>query len=218
MTINRRGGKHKHFKRTRNNTGEDKQNPKNIEKAMVQYSEYYAIILKSLGNKRFEIRVVDTLWKGKKRIFNASLRGSKKMRRFRSILSRGAQNNRLIKIGYDESISLIDVIHAFHDWESIYLQDEKREDGERRIILDTYEDNNSSFKFDLVSNNNENQFKGNKKEKNSISIKDLTGIPSSDEEDEEYNFAALNPQKYKKDNKYNSIPNKEIDDNFIDNI
>ena len=38
------------------------------------------------------------------------------------------------------------------------------------------------------------------------------------EEDEEYNFAALNPQKYKKDNKYNSIPNKEIDDNFIDNI
>lgn len=215
MTINRKGGKHKHFKRTRN-TGEDKQNPKNIEKTMLGFSEYYAIVLKSLGNKRFEIRVVDTLWKGKKKIFNASLRGSKKMRKFRSLLTRGAQNNRLVKIGYDESISLVDVIHVYHDWESIYLQDEKREDGEERIILNTKEDNMSSFKFDKVSNKNVNRF--DKKKKKSISIKELTGIPSSDDEEEEYNFAALNPQKYKKDNKYNSISNKEIDDDFIDNI
>ena len=134
MTINKKGGKHKHLKRTRNNTGEDRKNPKNIERTNIEYSEYYAIVLKSLGNKRFEIRVVDTLWKEKKRVFNASLRGSKKMRKFRPLLMRGAQNNRLVKIGYDESISLVDIIHVYQDWES-YLQEEVNEDGERRFIL-----------------------------------------------------------------------------------
>ena len=29
MTINKKGGKHKHLKRTRNNAGEDRKNPKN---------------------------------------------------------------------------------------------------------------------------------------------------------------------------------------------
>lgn len=202
MTINKKGGKHKHLKRRRNNGGEDRKNPKNIQKPISKFSEYYAIVLKSLGSKRFEIQVVDALWNEKKIIFNVSLRGSKKMRKFRRLLTKGAQNNRLVKIGYYTDISLVDIIHVYEDWESNYLQDEICEDGEtKRIILNNEENSNNSIKFNRDPNKKENRFM--KKKVDSISIKDLTGIPSSDEEEEEeYNFAALNPQKYKKDKKF----------------
>jgi len=58
----------------------------------MKWGEYYAIILKSLGSKRFDVKIVDRLWeKGKKRTHNASIRGSKKMNRYRNLLKNGNQ-------------------------------------------------------------------------------------------------------------------------------
>lgn len=224
MTINKKGGKHKHLKRNRNNKTEDRRNPKNIDSALNEMGEYYAIILKSLGSKRFDVKIVDRLWeKGKKRTYNASIRGSKKMNRYRSLLKNGNQSNRLIKVTYDSSIQLIDIIHAYQDWEGEYLIEEEmcflNGEQEQRIVINGIDDTEGGFKFETVSCKRKDVFR--EKKKNTVSMSELTGIPSSDEEGEEevqHEFAALNKQRYKKVSRYKDTMSKEDFDTFIDEI
>jgi hypothetical protein len=229
MTINKKGGKHKHLKRNRNNNPEDRKNPKHISRASVEIGEYYAVILKSLGSKRFDIKIVDRLWEtGKKRTYNASMRGSKKMNRYRGILKNGNQSNRLIKVTYDSSIEFIDIIHAYQDWETEYLIEEEMccpsgtEGEEQRIIMDASADAEGGFKFETVSGKRKDTFR--EKKKNTVSMSELTGLPSSsDEEDEDgevkqHEFVALNKQRYKKVSKYKDTMSQKDFDDFIDNI
>ena len=226
MTINKKGGKHKHLKRDRNNKTEERRNPKNIDRASYEMGEYYAIVLKSLGSKRFDIKIVDRLWEtGKKRTYNASMRGSKKMNRYRGILKNGNQSNRLIKVTYDDSIQFVDIIHAYQDWEGEYLVEQEmctiNGEQEQRIVIDASADAEGGFRFETVSGKRKDTFR--EKKKNTVSMSELTGLPSSDEEDEDgevkqHEFVALNKQRYKKVSKYKDTMSQKDFDDFIDNI
>ena len=113
MTINRKGGKHKHMKRIRNNGGEDRKNPKHIQFANNADGEYYAKVIKAYGNKRFEVEVVDTLWDHKKRTHTASMRGSRKIRKFGRVTA-----DKLVMITFDESIGYMNIHLVYQDWGS----------------------------------------------------------------------------------------------------
>lgn len=204
MTINRKGGKHKHMKRNRN-VGEDRRNPKHIRKALFEMGEFYAKVIKPYGNKRFEVTIVDTTWQQKKRTMTASLRGSKKMRKFDRVTA-----DKIVMVTYDDTIGYLDIAHVYKDWEVSHLTKEKIEEtGEFRIVLDnTVRDDVFNFDYSLLNSS----VKTEKDDPKSVSIAELTGIASDDEEEEEeVNYQ--NVSYTKKSNK-----KKEDLDNFIDNI
>ena len=194
MTINRKGGKHKHMKRNRN-VGEDRKNPKHIRRALSEMGEFYAKVIKPYGNKRFEVTIVDTTWKGKKITMTASLRGSKKMRKFERVTS-----DKIVMVTYDDTIGYLDIAHVYKDWEVSYIKKDKvEENGEFRIILDNVvKDNVFSFDFSLQNT----EVKTREDDPRSISISELTGIPSDDEE-EEVNYQ--NVSHIKTSNKKNDL-------------
>ena len=194
MTINRKGGKHKHMKRNRN-VGEDRKNPKHIRRALYEMGEFYAKVIKPYGNKRFEVTIVDTTWKGKKITMTASLRGSKKMRKFERVTS-----DKIVMVTYDDTIGYLDIAHVYKDWEVSYIKKDKVEEtGEFRIILDNVvKDNVFSFDFSLQNT----EVKTKEDDPRSISISELTGIPSDDEE-EEVNYQ--NVSHIKTSNKKNDL-------------
>ena len=204
MTINRKGGKHKHMKRNRN-VGEDRRNPKHIRKALSEMGEFYAKVIKPYGNKRFEVTIVDTTWEQKNRTMTASLRGSKKMRKFDRVTT-----DKIVMVTYDDTIGYLDIAHVYKDWEVSYLKKDKVEEtGEFRIVLDnTVRDD--VFSFDYSLQNTSVQTK--KDDPKSISIAELTGIAS----DDEYNEEEVNYQNVSYTKKSNK--KKEDLDNFIDNI
>jgi len=176
MTINRKGGKHKHMKRNRN-VGEDRKNPKHIRRALSEMGEFYAKVIKPYGNKRFEVTIVDTTWKGKKITMTASLRGSKKMRKFERVTS-----DKIVMVTYDDTIGYLDIAHVYKDWEVSYIKKDKVEEtGEFRIILDNVVKDNV-FSFDFSLQNKEEKTKED--DPRSISISEITSIPSDDEEEE----------------------------------
>ena len=203
MTINRKGGKHKHMKRNRN-VGEERKNPKHIRKALNEMGEFYAKVIKPYGNKRFEVTIVDSTWQQKKRTMTATLRGSKKMRKFERVTA-----DKIVMVTYDETIGYLDIAHVYKDWEVSYLKKDKVEEtGEFRIVLDnTVGDYTFSFDYSLQNTSKQTD----KDDHKSISIAELTGIVSDDEEEEEVNYQ--NVSYSKKSNK-----KKEDLDNFIDNI
>ena len=203
MTINRKGGKHKHMKRNRN-VGEERNNPKHIRKAFNEMGEFYAKVIKPYGNKRFEITIIDSTWKGKNRTMTASLRGSRKMRRLGRLTA-----DKIVLVTYDDTINYIDIAHIYKDWEVSHLKKDKVEEtGEFRIVLDnTVRDDVFSFDYSLQNTS----VQTDKDDPKSISIAELTGIASDDEEEEEVNYQ--NVSYTKKSNK-----KKEDLDNFIDNI
>ena len=176
MTINRKGGKHKHMKRTRNNGGEDRKNPKHIQFANNADGEYYAKVIKPYGNKRFEVKVVDTLWKHKKRTHTASMRGSRKVRKFGRVTA-----DKLVMITFDESIGYMNIHLIYQDWETDYIR-KNCDDGSggKRIIMSA-EINEEAFQFDYSFLDEPNE--ASSKESKLISISQLTGIPSDDEDD-----------------------------------
>jgi len=176
MTINRKGGKHKHMKRTRNNGGEDRKNPKHIQFANNADGEYYAKVIKPYGNKRFEVEVVDTLWKHKKRTHTASMRGSRKVRKFGRVTA-----DKLVMITFDESIGYMNIHLIYQDWETDYIR-KNCDDGSggKRIIMSA-EINEEAFQFDYSFLDEPNE--ASSKESKLISISQLTGIPSDDEDD-----------------------------------
>jgi|688.fasta_scaffold446062_2 hypothetical protein len=216
MTINKKGGKHKHFKR--DTTIKDAaKNPNNINKASILNNEFYATINKSLGNKRYEIKVIDSLWKNTKIIFNAVLKGSKKMKKFYSLLTNGNQNNRLVKISYDDTINFIEIIHVYHEWEIDFLKDELDDDNNVRILFNKSDNLNNEFSYDFAEANIQSKVK----KSNSISIEELTGVASSDDDDDNpnkipHNFAALNKPITKPKKKYENI--NESDEIDFDSI
>lgn len=203
MTINRKGGKHKHMKRNRN-VGEERNNPKHIRKAFNEMGEFYAKVIKPYGNKRFEINIIDSTWQQKKRTMTASLRGSRKMRKLGRLTA-----DKIVLVTYDDTINYIDIAHIYKDWEVSHLKKDKVEEtGEFRIVLDnTIRDDVFSFDYSLQNTS----VKTEKDDPKSISIEELTGIASDDEEEEEVNYQ--NVSYTKKSNK-----KKEDLDNFIDNI
>jgi len=176
MTINRKGGKHKHMKRTRNNGGEDRKNPKHIQFANNADGEYYAKVIKPYGNKRFEVEVVDTLWKHKKRTHTASMRGSRKVRKFGRVTA-----DKLVMITFDETIGYMNIHLIYQDWETDYIR-KNCDDGSggKRIIMSA-EINEEAFQFDYSFLDEPNE--ASSKESKLISISQLTGIPSDDEDD-----------------------------------
>lgn len=177
MTINRKGGKHKHMKRTRNNGGEDRKNPKHIQFANNADGEYYAKVIKPYGNKRFEVEVVDTLWKHKKRTHTASMRGSRKVRKFGRVTA-----DKLVMITFDESIGYMNIHLIYQDWETDYIR-KNCDDGSggKRIIMSA-EINEEAFQFDYSFLDEPNE--ASSKESKLISISQLTGIPSDDDDDD----------------------------------
>ena len=177
MTINRKGGKHKHMKRTRNNGGEDRKNPKHIQFANNADGEYYAKVIKPYGNRRFEVEVVDTLWKQKKRTHTASMRGSRKMRKFGRVTA-----DKLVMITFDESIGYMNIHLVYQDWETDYIK-KNCDDGSGgpRIIMSA-EINDEAFRFDYSMLDEPNEVSS--KESKTVSISQLTGIPSDDEDDD----------------------------------
>ena len=177
MTINRKGGKHKHMKRTRNNGGEDRKNPKHIQFANNADGEYYAKVIKPYGNKRFEVEVVDTLWKHKKRTHTASMRGSRKVRKFGRVTA-----DKLVMITFDETIGYMNIHLIYQDWETDYIR-KNCDDGSggKRIIMSA-EINEEAFQFDYSFLDEPNE--ASSKESKLISISQLTGIPSDDEDDD----------------------------------
>lgn len=203
MTINRKGGKHKHFKRNRN-VGEERNNSKHIRKAFNERGEFYAKVIKPYGNKRFEITIIDTTWKGKKRTMTASLRGSKKMRRLDKLTA-----DKIVLVTYDDTIDYIDIAHIYKEWEVEYLKKDKVEEtNEYRIVLGNVI-NNEVFDFDYSLLNT--SVKTEEDDPKSISISELTGIASDDEEEEEV-VDYQNKSHTKSSNKKNNL------EDFIDNI
>jgi len=133
------------------------------------------------------------------------------------------KSNRLIKVTFDSSIQLIDIIHAYQDWEGEYLIEEEmcflNGEQEQRIVINGIDDTEGGFKFETVSGKRKDVFR--EKKKDTVSMFELTGIPSSDEEGEEevqHEFAALNKQRYKKVSRYKDTMSKEDFDAFIDEI
>ena len=177
MTINRKGGKHKHMKRTRNNGGEDRKNPKHIQFANNADGEYYAKVIKPYGNKRFEVEVVDTLWKHKERTHTASMRGSRKVRKFGRVTA-----DKLVMITFDETIGYMNIHLIYQDWETDYIR-KNCDDGSggKRIIMSA-EINEEAFQFDYSFLDEPNE--ASSKESKLISISQLTGIPSDDDDDD----------------------------------
>ena len=207
MTINRKGGKHKHMKRNRN-VGEDRRNPKHIRKALSEMGEFYAKVIKPYGNKRFEVTIVDTTWQQKKRTMTASLRGSKKMRKFERVTA-----DKIVMVTYDDTIGYLDIAHVYKDWEVSHLTKEKIEEtGEFRIVLDnTVRDDVFNFDYSLLNSS----VKTEKDDPKSVSIAELTGIASDDEYNEECQDIISNNINRNRNNK--SKKEKDLDD-FIDNI
>jgi len=173
MTINKKGGKHKHMKRQRD-TGE-KRNPKHINFANYENGEFYAIVQRCLGSKRFEVKIIDTKWgEGSNLVFNAPLRGSRKLRRFGKV-----KVEDMVKVEYDASIKSMRIVLPYQEWEKNYIENDYDNDGNCRIIKSTL----SGFDFSEDAVSAATSAKVGKRDK-SISIAQLTGIASSDEEDE----------------------------------
>ena len=213
MTINRKGGKHKHMKRTRNNGGEDRKNPKHIQFANNADGEYYAKVIKPYGNRRFEVEVVDTLWKQKKRTHTASMRGSRKMRKFGRVTA-----DKLVMITFDESIGYMNIHLVYQDWETDYIK-KNCDDGSGgpRIIMSA-EINDEAFKFDYSLLDEPDD--ASSKESKTVSISQLTGIPSDDEDDDigYYGNSAPSPKDKRSGGGGKSEKNKKELDDFIDGI
>jgi hypothetical protein len=212
MTINRKGGKHKHMKRNRNAGGEDRKNPKHIQFADYALGQYYAKVIKPYGNKRFEVQIVDTLWKQNKRIHTASMRGSRKIRRFGRITT-----DRLVMIIFDESIGHLSIHLAYQDWEIDYIKKNcDNGSGEPRIIMGG-EINDEVFKFDYSLL--DEPIESSSKESRTVSISQLTGIPSDDEDDDigDYEKQTTSPKNKRSGSIKNEKNKKELDD-FIDGI
>ena len=207
MTINRKGGKHKHMKRNRN-VGEERNNPKHIRKAFNEMGEFYAKVIKPYGNKRFEITIIDSTWQQKKRTMTASLRGSRKMRKLGRLTA-----DKIVLVTYDDTINYIDIAHIYKDWEVSHLKKDKVEEtGEFRIVLDnTIRDDVFSFDYSLQNTS----VKTEKDDPKSISIEELTGIASDDEYNEECQDIISKNMNRNRNNK--TKKEKDLDD-FIDNI
>lgn len=175
MTINKKGGKHKHRKRQRDFG--DRKNPKHIKFADYKNGEFYAIVQRCLGCKRFEVKIIDTKWgEGSNLVFNAPLRGSKKLRRFSKV-----QIEDMVKVEYDASIKSMRIVLPYQEWEKNYIENDYDDEGNCRIIKSTV--GGFDFSEDAISTATTS---GNSKSSdNSISIAQLTGIASSDEEEEE---------------------------------
>jgi len=195
MTINKKGGKHKHRKRQRD-TG-DRKNPKHIQFADYENGEFYAIVQRCLGSKRFEVKIIDTKWgEGSNLVFNAPLRGSKKLRRFSKV-----QLEDLVKVEYDSSIKSMRIVLPYQEWEKNYINNDYDEHGNCRIVKNTIGG------FDFSENVMSVEASANGKKDNSISIAQLTGIASSDEE-----MPVQNSKEYRK-----AVNQQELD-KLIDEI
>jgi hypothetical protein len=212
MTINRKGGKHKHMKRTRNNGSEDRKNPKHIQFANNAVGEYYAKVIKPYGNRRFEVEVVDTLWKQKKRTHTASMRGSRKVRKFGRVTA-----DKLVMITFDESIGYMNIHLVYQDWETDYIN-KNCDDGSGgpRIIMGA-EINDEAFRFDYSLLDEPNE--ASSKESKTVSISQLTGIPSDDEDDDigYYGNSTSSPKDKRSGSGKSEKKKKELDD-LIDGI
>lgn len=213
MTINRKGGKHKHMKRTRNNGGEDRKNPKHIQFANNADGEYYAKVIKPYGNRRFEVEIVDTLWKQKKRTHTASMRGSRKMRKYGRVTA-----DKLVMITFDESIGYVNIHLVYQDWEADYIK-KNCDDGSGgpRIIMSA-EINDEAFRFDYSMLDEPNEVSS--KESKTVSISQLTGIPSDDEDDDigYYGNSTPSPKDKRSGGGGKKEKNKKELDDFIDGI
>lgn len=208
MTINRKGGKHKHMKRNRNNGGEDRKNPKNIHFANSGMGEFYGKVTKVYGNKRFEIQIIDSDWKEKKRSHTASLRGSRKMRQFERVTL-----DKIVMVSFDDTIGFMDIQRVYRDWEIDYITKNTYGDsGNPRIVIEG-DVNTDAFNFDysLLEQSEEA-----KKDKKIVSIAELTGIASDDEDDDEPTFYG-NSQPQRNARAKNNKKDEDLD-NFIDAI
>jgi hypothetical protein len=209
MTINRKGGKHKHMKRNRNNGDEDRKNPKNIYCANSGMGEFYGKVTKVYGNKRFEIQIIDSDWKEKKRSHTASLRGSRKMRQFERVTL-----DKIVMVSYDDTIGFMDIQRVYKDWEIDHITKNTYGDsGNPRIVIEG-EVNTDAFNFDysLLEQPEEEA----KKDKKIVSIAELTGIASDDEDNDEATFYG-NSQPQRNARAKNNKKDEDLDD-FIDAI
>ena len=213
MTINRKGGKHKHMKRNRNVGGEDRKNPKNIYCADSSLGEFYGKVTKIYGNKRFEVQIIDSEWKEKKRSHTASLRGSRKMRQFERVTL-----DKIVMVSYDDTIGFMDIQRVYKDWEVDHITKNIYGDsGDPRIMVEG-KVNAYGFNFDY-SLLEEEHVETSPKESKLMSISQLTGIQSDDEDDDTGYYGNSTPSpKDKRSGGAKSKKKKKMSDDFIDAI
>lgn len=177
MTINKKGGKHKHKKRQRNNTSEMRKNPKNIHEAKVSEGTYYAkVVSKGLGNRRFKIRVPDR----SEQEYISQVRGSRHMKYQCPRATEGCW----VIAAHSEYDDKMTIDWVFKDWEVIYLKKKKK-------IRDKDDDKIKNDNFEV-------SFEHNKEEK-VVKIRNSEGIDvyndiytSDDEEGDDFKIAPLN--------------------------
>ena len=115
MTINKKGGKHKHKKRIRNNPDGDNHNPKNIDMPSKKEGTYFAKVIKVLGNKHFKVIVFNNN-EDEDKEYTGVLRGSKQMK---WKCPRVTLNSYVI-VSISEYIKKAQIHWVYKDWETKY--------------------------------------------------------------------------------------------------
>ena len=201
MTINKKGGKHKHKKRQRNNPSEMRKNPKNIHRANASLGTYYAkVISKGLGNRRFKIRVPELADKE----YIAQVRGSRHMK----YQCPRAKENCWVIVAHSDYDDKMTIDWVFRDWEVDHLK-------KNEVIIDKDDKNSKNDNYDVTfEKNNEEKEVKNRNSKNINIYDDI--LSSDDENSDNFKIAPLNHYTGKK--KYSTKKSKEPEKFDFDTI
>lgn len=134
MTINKKGGKHKHKKRVRNNPDCERRNPKHIDMPAKKLGTYFAkIVSRALGGRRFRVKIQDKQFDKE---LVAQVRGSKRMKYKCPRVIEGSY----VIVSYSDYDKRVIILWVYKDWEVRYLKSKKL-----IIVKDDDDDNICAF-------------------------------------------------------------------------
>ena len=153
MTINKKGGKHKHKKRVRNNPEEERKNPKNIDMPSKSLGTYFAkVVSKALGGRRFKVKIQD---KNFDKEIVAQVRGSKRMKYKCPRVIEGSH----VIVSHSDYDKKVIILWVYKDWEVRYLKsknlivtDKGNDDDICSFVIESPDDN-ESVKPEKLNNN-----------------------------------------------------------------
>lgn len=188
MTINKKGGKHKHKKRVRNNNPEERKNKKNIHYPSPDLGTYYGKVVKKLGGRGYLVKILHKGFetadnkgskkgtKGKGEHF-AKLRGSRQMKWKCPFPNVGSYV--IVEIADYDNKKMI--VWTYKDWEVDHLKKTKS------IVDMDDEKNDDSFSVSFENNEDEEEVQTRPKSQ----FKDIY---------EELDFIEAQQEKYSKEN------------------
>ena len=143
MTINKKGGKHKHKKRVRNNPDCERRNPKNIDMPAKRLGTYFAkVVSRALGGRRFKVKIQDKQFDKE---LVAQVRGSKRMKYKCPRVIEGSY----VIVSYSDYDKRVIILWVYKDWEVTYLKSKKL-----IIVKDDDDDNICAF---VMESNDDNE-------------------------------------------------------------